>query len=148
MFNCSFCDMQVQVTHWVKIDGIDNPELKRSILDGSLFIAKCGGCGSEFTLAPNIQYSELQHVNKQNFAAYLVGSENIEADREHIEFMPIFRQIGARIHVVNSSGELRKLIQAYDSGILPPETIIKASHDPKKNADHEKQLNKTASQLV
>jgi hypothetical protein len=147
MFNCSFCDMQVQVTHWVKIDGIDNPELKRSILDGSLFIAKCGGCGSEFTLAPNIQYYELQHVNKQNFAAYLVSSENIEADRDYIEFMPIFRQMGARIHVVNSSGELRKLIQAYDSGILPPETIIKASHDPKKNADHEKQLSKTASQL-
>lgn len=147
MVNCSFCDMQFQVTHWLKIDGLDNPELKRSILDGSLFIAKCGGCGSEFTLAPNIQYSELQHVNKQNFAAYLVSSENIEADRDYIEFMPIFRRMGARIHVVNSSGELRKLIQAYDSGILPPETIIKASHDPKKNADHEKQLSKTASQL-
>ena len=139
--------MQFQVTHWVKVDGIENPELKRKIQDGSLFTAKCGGCGSEFTLAPNIQYLELHHVKKQNFAAYLVSSDNIEADRDYIEFMPIFRQMGARIHVVNSSGELRKLIQSYDSGNLPPETVIRVSNDPEKNAEHENRLSEAGSQL-
>jgi hypothetical protein len=144
---CDGCEKIFQVTHWYKIDGIDSPELKRSILDGSLFVARCDGCGSLFQLEQNIQYSELHHVNKQTFAAYLVSAEDVEKERGYIEFMPLYRKMGARIHVVNSSDELRHLIRSYDAGELPPETVIKASKDPDKNRQHDKQLSEVASSM-
>jgi hypothetical protein len=144
---CDRCDQLFSVTHWYKIDGSDNPELKQRILDGSLFAAKCDHCGALFKLEQSIRYSEMFHRDRQPFAAYLVRAQDIEKQRDYIEMMPLFRRMGARIHVVNSEEELRQLIRTYDAGGLPPETVVRSSRDPRKHQQHEDKLDAKAASM-
>ena len=146
-FKCLECAIEFDITHWYKVDGNYEPHLKQAILDDSIFVARCPKCGSRYRLDQSIRYSELRS-DGVSFHAYLINPDDIPKQREYIEMLPLHQMNGSRVHVVTSSLELQQIIKTYDSGQLPPETIIKPSTDEKKNAAHEESLKSMKEKMV
>jgi|GEM_PF-6644372 len=145
-FKCLSCATDFEITHWFKVDGKYEPQLKAAILDDSIFVVCCPKCSAKYRLNQSIRYCEFRS-DGTNFHAYLIDPADIPKQREYIEMLPLHRMNGSRIHVVTSSGELQQLIRAYDSGGLPPETIIRVSDDDQKNVQHDESLKRVKATM-
>ena len=147
--NCISCNVRFEFTLWKRMHGNEEPAFKMKVLDGSYFQVTCPDCKNSFSQHANFYYSDTsKKVDGYNGYTIFFTTQNIENERDNIESMLLLKEGKMRrIHVATSVNELQYLINQYDSGSLPPETIIKTSRNPQKNMQHEDST-KLQAQLI
>jgi len=133
LINCSQCGGVAGYKCYNKISGDDYPELKASVLDGSLFVATCVKCKKEIHVTQTLRYSD--YSPEKHFFAYLCPKENLVESYQLIQTLPLLRENGTRVHVVSTVSELQQIIISYDYGLSPSETHIDQSVDAARQAE-------------
>jgi hypothetical protein len=131
--SCGKCGSSVPFTFWYKISGDDYPELKLRVMDGSLFSTQCGVCKTSISVVQDLRYSD--YSTNKNFFTYLCPKEDLQKSYEFIQSLPMLRNNGTRVHIVNTLAELQTIIASYDLGIHPPETFIDQSVDSARRTE-------------
>jgi len=130
---CENCHSSTPFTFWAKVSGDGYPDLKRKILDGSLFSTRCETCDTSINVSQDLRYSD--YSTGKNFFVYLCPKEDLQKSYEFIQTLPMLRSNGTRIHVVNTVPELQTIIASYDLGVQTNETFIDQSVDSAKMAE-------------
>jgi predicted RNA-binding Zn-ribbon protein involved in translation (DUF1610 family) len=111
--SCPHCGAVVKTAMSEGINAGENPDLRVSVLDETLFDWKCPKCGYEAQLI----YPCLYHDKSENFMIYVVPN-GCDCSLRSVEAVKAFPQLeGVTKRVVTSLTELKEKILIFEAGL-------------------------------
>lgn len=116
---CPQCKKKSAFKIWSNINVTLNPELKKKVLDRSIFVFSCPYCGQQVM----VNYDSLYYDMKQGIMLYLVTSEKSEAEIYHMimgnwsneMIQQMVQGENYRLRIVHSLDELDEKIVIFDA---------------------------------
>ena len=106
-YTCSQCGHSYSTTLYQSVDANERPDLKRKLLEGSLYETTCPHCGSVSFLL----YSCLYMDSRRSFMIHLAQDE---AGRHVFDDMPLSR---FTLRIVQDWNDMREKVVLFDRGI-------------------------------
>lgn len=111
--SCPHCGAVVKTVMSEGINADENPDLRSSVLNETLFDWKCPECGYEAQLI----YPCLYHDKSKNFMIYVVPN-GCDCSLQSVEAVKAFPQLqGVAKRVVTSLAELKEKILIFEAGL-------------------------------
>lgn len=104
---CRSCGAENVIKTYSSINVGKNPELKEKVLDGSLFVWECKGCGTK-----NLISSPLVYIDPSESLIIVLSPETLSFE------LPMEGEFAAySSRQVGSVGELIELVKIFDAGL-------------------------------
>lgn len=101
-FSCSKCSMSYTAESFDVINVSDNPELKQSVINGSVFISECPHCGHKTVLNLPLVY-----IDTKEMLLIVLSDEN----------MSLSETLGYTARKVSKAGDLIEKVKIFDAGL-------------------------------
>ena len=108
---CPHCGKAVKTRMWASISAEISPDLRRKILDETLFDWKCPACSRELQLV----YPCLYHDKGRRFMVYVAPGEESPRSVQAVTEFPQLAQVRKR--TVASLAELKEKIMIFEAGL-------------------------------
>lgn len=112
-FRCPKCGHRQGFTIWESVTAHLNPELKSNILDGTIFLHRCGGCNSPIELTHSILYND----TALHLACWLVVGDVDDALQDAMDSFGMIVPDYERLRIVYTLEELAEKIVIFEAGL-------------------------------
>jgi len=111
-FKCRSCGKEHSLEVYASVNVAENPEVKPSVKDGSLFVWQCPSCGTT-NLA---KYPFLYHDPTEKLMVWLLPDGETEVSEKHLKAVADQLE-GYTLRRVNEVGDLIEKINIHDVGL-------------------------------